>query len=255
MSASVFITARTEASRLPGKMLETTCGKTLLEHTIERMQGVEGVDRVIVATTTDKADDRLAAIAAQAGATVFRGHKEDVLERYRAAARELSVDSLVIADGDDLFVEPSLVTQVASILETDQADFVNVDGMAYGTFPYGMSRKALEKVCEIKDEKETEGWGRYFTQTGLFRVHTLSPPPGLGQPQYRMTLDYPEDLAFIRAVYERLYKTGRPLRLPEVFALLEKEPEIAEINRGRQEEYLARFRSKYSHVKVKKDSV
>jgi spore coat polysaccharide biosynthesis protein SpsF (cytidylyltransferase family) len=193
------------------------------------------------------------AIANATGIHHYRGHTEDVLLRYQGAAEEFSVDQIVIADGDDLFVEPSLILEVESLLRSQRADFVSVKDMPYGSFPYGMSRTALQKVCSIKDENETEGWGRYFTQTGLFRTHTINAPQKWCFPQYRMTLDYPEDLDFVRTVYERLYQPGRPLVLTEVFALLEKEPEIAAINSGRQEEYLARFRSKYSHVKVKKD--
>ena len=37
----------------------------------------------------------------------------------------------------------------------------------------GLKVSTLKKVCDIKDENDTEDWGDYFTKTGLFQIHNL----------------------------------------------------------------------------------
>ncbi len=249
----LFITARHEATRLPGKMLAPVCGMPVLALVIERAKAASGIDRVVLCTTRRDSDDALVDLACSEGIEIHRGSTEDVLARYLGAAQAFGIENVVVADGDDLFCEPQMVTQVADCLSSGTADFVQIKGMPYGTFPYGMSTAALSTVCGIKDEQDTQGWGRYFTQTGLFRVTTLEAPEPWHHPEYRMTLDYEEDLEFVRIVYQRLYQPGRPVDLDDVFALLRSEPGISEINAWRQAEYQARFDRQYAHIKLKKE--
>ena len=46
----------------------------------------------------------------------------------------------------------------------------------------------------------------------------------------RWTLDHPEDLEFIRKVYEKLYSSRRSFSMNDVLRLLEREPELSKIN-------------------------
>ena len=48
---------------------------------------------------------------------------------------------------------------------------------------------------------------------------------------YRWTVDMPEDLVFVRAVYERL-RGNEPIRWKDVVDLLERDPSLTEINRN-----------------------
>ena len=204
----------------------------------------------MLCTTTEPEDEALVRLAGRCQVACYRGATSDVLLRFLGASERFSVDSFVVSEGDSPFCEPALIDQVAAILTADSADFVKVEGMPFGTFPYGLRTSALREVCDRKDEEDTEGWGRYFT-TGRYRVTVVRAPEKWVGKDYRMTVDYPEDLAFARAVYERLYVPGHPFDLDAVFDLLEREPSIPALNAHRQQEWLARFRKRYSHVKFK----
>jgi spore coat polysaccharide biosynthesis protein SpsF (cytidylyltransferase family) len=96
----------------------------------------------------------------------------------------------------------------------------------------------MRRVLENKAEDDTEVWGGYFTQTGLFDVRTLEPlNPLHRRPDVRMTLDYPEDLRFFEAVFDALYVPGKIFTFDEIMNLLEERPEIASINQGVQKLY------------------
>jgi spore coat polysaccharide biosynthesis protein SpsF len=74
----------------------------------------------------------------------------------------------------------------------------------------------------------------------------------LKHPEIRMTLDYPEDYKFFKAIFDELYKPGRTFTLKDVLALLKKKPQIMDINKGVQKEYAERIR-KLGRVKLKRE--
>ena len=47
----------------------------------------------------------------------------------------------------------------------------------------------------------------------------------------RLTLDYPEDLEFIKKIYESLYYENRNFTLKEILGLLQRNPELLKINK------------------------
>jgi spore coat polysaccharide biosynthesis protein SpsF len=55
-----------------------------------------------------------------------------------------------------------------------------------------------------------------------------SPEPSLGA--LRLTVDTPEDLALVRAIFERLYPQDHGFGLGEIAALLREHPEIRALN-------------------------
>ena len=73
---------------------------------------------------------------------------------------------------------------------------------------------------EIK-ASATDGWDRYMTDTGHFKVFDIPlNAPEIDDIYARLDLDYPEDLELYEAVYARLYRDGRQPSLTEVIRLL-----------------------------------
>ena len=96
----------------------------------------------------------------------------------------------------------------------------------------------------IKDSSETEVWGKYFTDTGLFKVMDLDVKnKNHIRPGLRMTLDYPEDLKFINAIFDALYEKGKVFSLSEILKFLDNNPEIIEINKNCGLKFNKRFSS------------
>src|ERR1051326_6752748 len=96
-----IIQARMASTRLPGKVLKTIGGKTLLAHVIARTRASRLVDEVAVATSTKPQDAVIAAEAERCGARCFRGSEEDVLDRYYRAAQHYCADAVVRLTADN----------------------------------------------------------------------------------------------------------------------------------------------------------
>ena len=231
LKSGIVILARSTSVRLPRKSLRTIAGKSVLEHQIERLSTSREVDCFVLATTTQAADDELCRIAAANGIDCFRGEPEDVVLRLIQTADRFGLDFVALVNGDNLFCEGWLVDAVVAEFRHNPADLIRIGKQPFDPSPLGVSARALRRVMEIK-ASSTDGWDRYMTDTGHFRVFDIPlNAPEIDDIYVRLDLDYPEDLELYEAVYARLYRDGRQPSLTEVIRLLTvDEPELAEIN-------------------------
>ena len=79
MRTIVIVQARTNSSRLPGKVLLPIQGKSLILFLLERLDRCRTVDRVVLATSDNTSDNELADQVVRAGFPIFRGDLDDVL--------------------------------------------------------------------------------------------------------------------------------------------------------------------------------
>ena len=77
------IVARMQSSRLPGKSMVPIAGRPSLEWIVRRLGASRHIQRFVLATTTNPADDPIAVLAARLGHRCFRGSEDDVLGRDR----------------------------------------------------------------------------------------------------------------------------------------------------------------------------
>jgi spore coat polysaccharide biosynthesis protein SpsF len=245
MSTATFITARTGSSRLPRKMLADLDGAPVLEHVVTNLRRARRPDVLAVVTTEEPEDDELADLARALGADVFRGDTEDILVRWRDAARAFDADLIINCDGDDVLLDAEHIDRLVEHHERTGDDYITVAGLPFGAAPTGVAVPALERVCELKRESETAGQGRFFDDPRVARKGEVVAPEALRHDTARMTLDYPEDLEFLAAVVGEL---GMAPAMADVVALLRERPEIVAINAARQEEYWRRFHELYPPV-------
>jgi spore coat polysaccharide biosynthesis protein SpsF len=231
-----LIQARTASSRLPGKVLCELGGQPVLAWAVERCRRAKTVNQVVVATTSDPADDPLAELCAQRSWDVFRGSQFDVLDRFYQAARQFEAQVIVRVTADCPLIDPDVVDLVVNEFIDNGVDFAanRLPPPHPRSWPIGLDTEVcavagLERAWREADQKfEREHVMPYFyDQEGRFRVKVIEHVPDYGH--MRWTLDTPEDLDLLRAVVERL--GGRMdaswLDVLDVFA---REPQLARIN-------------------------
>jgi spore coat polysaccharide biosynthesis protein SpsF len=232
----VIIQARMNSSRLPGKVLKDLGGRPELAWVVQRCQRAQQVQQVAVATTDDLADDPIESLCREHGWAIYRGSQFDVLDRFYQAARSLHADVIVRVTGDCPLMDPDLIDQVLDEYFQTGAEFAatRLPPPWKRTYPIGLdievcSFAGLERAWkEAVEPHEREHVMPYFyDQPGRFKTHILSYDPDYGQ--YRWTLDTPEDLILLRALFARLPDPLRATWL-DVVALVESEPELSQIN-------------------------
>jgi spore coat polysaccharide biosynthesis protein SpsF len=227
------------STRLPEKMMkELVGGRTTLECMVARLRQCEYVDTLVIATSVEDRDDVIAETAADLGVACFRGSEEDVLDRIANCAREFDADVICETTGDCPLIDPAVVDQcIACFLDNQSVDYVS--NVLTHSWPSGMateviSREALEQVDKVTfDEFHREHVTTYIREhRDEFEVFHLSPPPSCRNPEIRVTLDYPEDLELIQAVYERLTEMGDPFAagVEDIVTVFNDEPQLRDIN-------------------------
>ncbi|MGA2461286.1 MAG: NTP transferase domain-containing protein [Candidatus Bathyarchaeia archaeon] len=254
MKRGLFLTVRTGSTRLPGKALLKLDGETIVEFMIDRLKRARVSQTFVLCTTDQPEDDVLEDIAKQKGILAFRGSSSDILSRQLGAAHTYGLDFFVNVEGDDVFCDPELADRTVQHFNQAGADFIRWSGLPLGASPVGISTRALAKVCELKETNNTEtGWGYFFTESGLFKLEIIDEQdPELRHPEMRMTMDYPEDYAFVKEVYKRL--SGRDFTLRDIMNLVKSDPTITELNAHLKEQYFREFNQKKAKVSLKKPS-
>ncbi len=75
MKVVCIVQARVGSTRLPGKVLKKICGKTVLEHDIDRLRRVKNIDEIVIATTTLEKDNEIVKECEILDVKYFRGQK------------------------------------------------------------------------------------------------------------------------------------------------------------------------------------
>lgn len=111
-----IIPARFASTRFPGKPLELIAGKTMLEHVFLRCQESKVFSKIVVATD----DQRIYEAAINFGATAVmtnENHPSGTDRCFEACALQEEVfDAIINIQGDEPFISPKAIQQVAMLL-------------------------------------------------------------------------------------------------------------------------------------------
>jgi spore coat polysaccharide biosynthesis protein SpsF len=251
LKTGFLITARLKSTRLPLKLLQLVENRPIFSHMLDRLKLAKRVDQIIVCTSTNPQDDPLIELAEAEGVASFRGDEDDVVKRLSDAATAFNLDYILSITADCPFSDPEYADRIVEAYLETNADLIRALTLPHGAFSYGVKPEAFRKIVEIKDQTNTEVWGRYFTDTDLFEVYDLPIENELHrQPGLRMTLDYPADLEFFKAVFAELYRPGEVFTLDEILRFLRDHPEVVAINRDCAAPFQKRWLSQ-SSIKLK----
>jgi spore coat polysaccharide biosynthesis protein SpsF len=247
MKIGALIPIRLPSTRLPGKALKPILGRPVVQHLLDRCFASQNLapERVIVCTTTDAEDDALVPAVEAVGARIFRGSRDDLVDRLHHAAEEFDLDVILQVDGDDVCTDTHYMDLCTErLLADDTLDVVYGEGLPLGLSTRVVRASAFREVFQrYKPGKNDTGFMYFLTRSGLFNVDTVRPQsPAHTHPTARLTLDYEEDFAFFSAIFEALYRPGEVFGVAEIVALLERRPELLKINAGLDEKYWERTR-------------
>ena len=222
------IQARMGSSRLPGKALLDLAGKPLLWHMLDRMRRVNGIGRIILATSTDPQNKALRDFAEQNDIGFFAHNGEDDLAGRIAGAIEHEQGDFILKTGGDCpLIDPDILQlMVDTALQDGTADFVS--NRVQWSYPLGLSADVLSRsaICWANEQltapKERELFALYIRDhPSQFNVIPIVHPVNLSH--HIWTVDEPEDVEFMKQVFNALYREGEVFKLQDVIDYLQTE--------------------------------
>jgi spore coat polysaccharide biosynthesis protein SpsF len=220
------------SQRLPGKVLRRLAGRSVLEWVVRSARASDVLDDLVVATTTEPADDPIVAECERLDVAVHRGSVDDVLSRFLGAVADRDALAIARFTADCPLLDPSIIAAgAAAWTAAPWIDYVST--ALPRSVPRGMDVEIV-RVDALRDVAvSATGHHRTHVTSGIYTAPTRYRLLGLNfQPDtsdLRVTLDTEDDLTLIAAVVDAL--GDRPPSLATVTAYLREHPDVTALNR------------------------
>ena len=239
MKIAAIIQARTSSSRLPEKVLKTlpyNSDTNILQQVIRRTKKSKYINNIVVATTTEKEDEKIIETVKREKVNYHRGSLENVLERYYLAAKENKADIIVRITSDCPCIDAKIIDMLIEKHLKEKNDYTN--NFLERSFPHGLDAEVfnfdvLEKAYFNANKKyETEHVTPYIYKTdkSKFKIGNLKAAGDYFAPDIRITVDTEEDYALLCIVYDYLYKNNNFFDIKDIIKLFKEKPFLKLIN-------------------------
>jgi spore coat polysaccharide biosynthesis protein SpsF (cytidylyltransferase family) len=223
--------ARMGDERLPGRPSMPLVRAPMVVRQIERMARARRVDRIVVSTTTDAADDALEAVVRREAIAVHRGPPQDELARLAGALAAHPADHVVRVGDDSPLIDPDLIDATIDLHLSEQADHTT-NRSPGAAFPAGqgvevITAEGLRRLAAESAALRLRAGDAAETPSAPARWSSLALLAQPDQGEVRWAVEGPADYAFVAAVYDALYPNNRAFTSADVRQLLVQRPDLA----------------------------
>ncbi len=221
-----ILQARMGSTRLPGKVLMKVGGVALLEYQIKRLRLAKKVDKIVVASSVDKKNDRIEKLCEKIGVECFRGSEDDVLDRfYQCSLRYPQYGNIIRTTGDCPLIDPTVVDETITFFEKNNYDYASnaleptwPDGLDTEIFKKSILYEAAQKAELPSDREEVN---EYIFRQSKYKKGNLVAPQDWSH--FRLTVDEKEDFEVIKFLIKNSKITDGYLHY---ISALTKHPEV-----------------------------
>ena len=211
---AIIVQARMGSARLKGKSLMKVGTKLLIDHVLERALSVNGVDRVVLATTNSHEDDCLALhVSKSYPVEIFRGSEENVRSRFVHIGLEKKLDTIIRLTADDPFKDPQLIYSGLSLFNAGKFEYLN--NFEIPNIPIGMDFEILlfEKLLEHSKKFLGKENDEHVTLSlrHSSEVYKMQVKVKEFRPKVRLTIDDLYDLQYCRKIADEISRIGYDL--------------------------------------------
>lgn len=230
-----IIACRLKSTRLPQKaILKVNKQLSSVELCIKNAMLFRNVDLTVLATSTSPEDDELKSYTYHKDVVFHKGDPDDVIQRYLDVIDKLDIDVFVRITADMPYVSEEIVNYMLDSHFETGADYTACKKAAIGQGVQILNASALRKVREYFPVSDySEYMNAYiFNNPSLFKINDIDLPEEWIR-DYRLTLDYPEDLELIKKIEEHFESSGKPYNIKNLFEFLDQNPQVASLNKDK----------------------
>ena len=186
---------------------------------------------VVLATSNLEDDAELKNHTYDDSVIFHQGDPEDVISRYLDICDKLRVDTVIRLTGDCPYVSQEIASILLKSHRNTGADYTAAKNFAVGTSTEIMEVEALRKIkrhFKSADYSEYMTW-YFMNNQDHFKTNVVELPEDYVR-NYRLTLDYQEDLDLLNKIADYFAETGNMYTLRELFDFLDGNPEVVALN-------------------------
>lgn len=211
-------------TKVQDKLMNILKGKTVLEHTVERLRQSDKIDEIVLAMTVKEEDDVIAEEGARLGVNVLRGKEGDNLALLYDAGKDYRANIIVRLEAASPLADPLMIDLMIEYYLANNYDLVtNVDRATGQRFLHGGLKVEIISVEKLglaylyaressQREKDTSylyekcNIGHYIIDNNEFR--------------YEWILEEEKDWSVIEEIYQHLYQEKHDFYLEDILKVM-----------------------------------
>lgn len=237
----IILQARTGSTRLPNKMiLPFFEEKGILETILIRLKEAKLKVPIVLATTTNKSDDILEAIALSNEIPVFRGSESNVLDRFIKAGEKFNFTKIIRVCADNPLLDLFALKRQIDLFVKSEVDYLcfalknNTPTIKthYGFWTEGVKISSLKKVAGLTNESLfLEHVTNYiYTHPDKFSIQFEKIDAKIERENnIRLTIDTIEDFKLVQKIYEQLKNHRIAIKADEIVEFIKNNSDYIEI--------------------------
>jgi spore coat polysaccharide biosynthesis protein SpsF len=230
------IQARMMSSRLPNKVMAMIEGKPMAWHVVNRLRYALLLDDVVLSFPDGTCNQSLLYLSQVENIPYYIGQEEDVIDRLYQTALTYNADVLVRITADCPLIDPQIVDTVVNIFRCGGLDYVS-NVCPVRTYPAGIAVEAystelLKYLWDSITDTTYRDWFPVYLWERIDQFNIFNLVYGEDLSSLRWTVDYENDLEFVRNIYKELNYPNRMFLMRDILELLQRRPDIAAINSG-----------------------
>ena len=237
LTTIAIIQARTGSSRFPDKVLKKIDGRPILQYVVDYLKNSKLIDKIVIATTSLNNDDEIELLAKKLKIPCFRGNVNDVLNRFYECAKVFHADIILRVTADDPLIDPNIIDQIIQKCKSKNCDYAS--NVIHRTFPLGFTAceaikfHTLEKLNnDTLDPLSREHVTYHIIKNpNLYRIQEVQADAKLSRPNWRLTIDFPEDFLLIEKIISTIGKEKEFISYGSLVKFLDQNTDLLKINK------------------------
>lgn len=231
MKIVATLACRNNSTRLYGKPLQLLEKYTLVEYIVNRLKERKEISAIVLAISEAPGNEAYAPLAERMGVPYVLGDDRDVLARLIKACDHAGGDTVFRMTTESPFVYYEGIAHAAAKHQETNADYTTYARLPDGVAFELISLSALKTSHNEGDTRHRSELCTLFINEhkDRFKFNILNVEKEWERPDYRLTIDYPEDLIFFRKIIRHFNGDEKHIPYKEIISFLDKSPELRAI--------------------------
>lgn len=236
MKLAAVLACRNQSSRLYAKPLQNLDVKnriSILDYMILQIKLYKTIDEIVLGISEEEENEIYKKVARKHKVPFITGDDRDVLARLIRGAQLVGADHVLRVTTESPYAYYDDLQEIYDYHCDNNVDYSVISGLPDGSYFEIIKVEALKKSWEQGGDKHrSELCTLYiFENQDKFKIVKHKCKKEFERTDLRLTVDWPEDLIVIRAIYEELnLSPNEALDFGRIIEFLDKNPKINAIN-------------------------
>ena len=242
MKIVAALACRNNSKRLYGKPLQRLGNLTVLEYMIRNLQLRCEIDSVVLAISEAKGNEAFQELAIKYNLNYVLGDDTDVVKRLILACRLGGGDTIFRVTTESPFTYFEALSEAVRTHRENRADYTAISDLPDGSSFELISLRAMEEAHALGEPRHrSEFCTLYMNENKEKYVFNVLPPkPEHKRSQYRLTIDFPEDLILCRKIVQALGEDGA-MPFDKLIPFLDQRPDLVNLVANLTDENYIKF--------------